>query len=98
MTRRGDGGAGDLPALMIIASMPSDLAAWMRSRRAPSWLLWKATSEPPASLAAAAAVLSMSARVVDPYFSGSRLPSKLRLGPWIRRTLMPDIVDVDGGC
>src|SRR5471032_3637366 len=76
------------PGLMTMASTPSVRAAWMRSISAPSWLLWKQDKLAPAAAAWATAACSMSARVLAPYTSGSRLPSKFRLGPLSSRSFV----------
>ena len=60
-------------------------AAWMTSSRTPSWLDWTHSTVNPWASAAAAASCSTSARVDVPYFSGSRVPSRFRLGPLITR-------------
>src|SRR5690606_19618433 len=67
--------------LIRMKAVPSWRAAWTRSTSACSALDWKASSACPASPARRARSASMSARVVWPYTSGSRVPSRLRLGP-----------------
>src|SRR3546814_840705 len=67
--------------LIRMKSVPSSRAAWTRSTRACSALDWKLDSSWPFSSARAVRSASISSRVVRPYTSGSRVPTRLRLGP-----------------
>src|SRR5215471_16910989 len=65
---------------------PSARALWMRSMSSCSALLWKLTRSCPISRATAAARFSRLSRVSVPYTAGSRLPSRLRFGPFNNST------------
>src|SRR5262245_54660059 len=65
--------------------IPSARAAWIRSTSTPSWFDWALSIATPSSAPSAASAASISASVVLPYTSGSRVPRRLRFGPWSTR-------------
>src|SRR5580704_9385874 len=74
------------PGLMMPKATASPLARCTRSMSSCSALLWKAISSCPSSRASAALRCSIASRVSVPYTVGSRVPSRLRLGPFSNST------------
>src|SRR5262245_6739475 len=68
------------PGLITIASH-RPRAPWIASTRSPSWFDCTCSSSCPAPSATARASATQSSSVAVPYTSGSRSPSRFRLGP-----------------
>ena len=75
------------PGLIRMNAVPSSRAACTRSTSSCSALDWNEASSEPDARAFAASSAAMSASVAWPYTSGSRVPSRLRLGPCRTRIL-----------
>src|SRR5450759_2133021 len=78
------------PGLIRMNAVPSSAAAWTRSISACSAFDWNEASLWPAACAPRASSVSISASVVRPYTSGSRLPSRFRFGPCRTRIFATD--------
>ena len=62
-------------------------APWIASTSSPSWLVCNDSTARPCSAATRSVVATWSASVAVPYTSGSRSPSRLRLGPCSSSTI-----------
>src|SRR5690348_15322032 len=71
-------------------------ASWIQSISWPSWFDWRQSTATPSFSASSRHSFSTSCKVSAPYTAGSRVPSRLRFGPFSTRTffLAPSILVV----